>query len=260
VRLTRADQRKVMTMTAVATQPHPTDHRQVAPAVVVRELVKQIDERPVLRGINLCIQAGEYVAILGANGTGKSTLLKLLSRLTAPTSGEIVLFGQPARRDASEIRRRIGLIDHQSLLYRDLTPTENLAFFGGLYGLPDIPRRIATLLGRFGLQQRANDPVKTFSRGMVQRLAIARALLHDPDLLLADEPFTGLDAPSIDLVERVFADLVAEGKTIIMVNHSVEQTLRLADRAIVLRGGRVAMDQPTHRLYIDELLAEVTGT
>jgi heme exporter protein A len=247
-------------MTAVAT--HLPDAAPAArrAAVELRNLVKRIDDRPVLRGINLSIDAGEFVAVLGANGAGKSTLLKLLATLSAPSEGELWLFGAPTRAGAAALRRRIGLIDHQPLLYRDLTASENLAFFAALYEPGDPRRRVAAALERFGLLARADDPVKSFSRGMVQRLAIARALLHDPDLLLADEPFTGLDAPSVAFLAGVLDELIAAGKTIVMVNHDVPQTLRIARRVIVLRDGLVALDQPSDELDAATVLAGVSGT
>jgi heme exporter protein A len=247
-------------MTAVAT--HLPDAAPAArrAAVELRSLVKRIDDRPVLRGINLSIDAGEFVAVLGANGAGKSTLLKLLATLSAPSEGELRLFGAPARGGAAALRRRIGLIDHQPLLYRDLTASENLAFFAALYEPGDPRRRVAAALERFGLLARADDPVKSFSRGMVQRLAIARALLHDPDLLLADEPFTGLDAPSVAFLAGVLDELIAAGKTIVMVNHDVPQTLRIARRVVVLRDGLVALDQPSDELDVATVLAGVSGT
>jgi heme exporter protein A len=155
------------------------------------------------------------------------------------------------------LRQRIGLIGHQPMLYRDLSADENLSFFAKLYGIANPDAKVAQMLQVTGLGDRAGEPVRNFSRGMVQRVAIARALLHDPELLLADEPFDGLDAPSADSLERLLAELGETGKTIVLVNHDIEQSLRLADRAIVLRGGRVVVDQPTHRLYARELLSEV---
>jgi heme exporter protein A len=226
------------------------------PSVELRGLSKIIDGRIVLRNVNASVRAGELVGLVGANGAGKSTLLKIIATLSSPTSGELKLFGQSAFKASVELRKRIGLIDHQSLLYRDLTALENLEFYGGLYNLTDPRNEALKLLQRFSLDERADDLVKAFSRGMVQRVAIARALLHDPELLLADEPFAGLDAPSAEFLEKLFGQLTADGKAIILVSHDLEQTLRLADRVIVLRGGTVALDQPTHRLYLEEVLAE----
>jgi heme exporter protein A len=228
-----------------------------APAVELLDLSKSIDERPILRNLTLTVETGQFLAVLGANGTGKSTLLKILSTLMPPSSGEVRLFGKRATGTSIDLRRNIGLIGHQSMLYRDLSAAENLAFFAKLYAVADPAGRARQMLDMIGLRERANDPVKNFSRGMVQRVAIARALLHDPALLLADEPFDGLDAPSIESLEKLLAQLNEAGKTIVMVNHDIEQSLSIADHAIVLRGGRIALDQPTHRLYPREVLSEV---
>lgn len=227
------------------------------PAIRLRKLVKTLDERPVLRGIDLEIFEGEYVALLGANGAGKSTLLRLLATLIPPTDGVIELFGKSLNRSNAVLRAKIGLIAHNSMLYRDLSARENLRFFANLYGIGEPEDRVVRMLKMVGLLDRANDPVKNFSRGMTQRISIARALLHDPQLLLADEPFAGLDAPSSAALETLLHKLNVAGKTIVLVNHDIDQTLRLAERAIVLRQGKVALDQPTHRLYAREVLSEV---
>lgn len=239
-------------------QPAIVPDDAAPPAVRTVDLRKSLDERPVLRGINLSVRAGEYVAILGANGAGKSTLLRVLATLTPPTHGRVEIFGQPLADGGVALRARIGLIAHQSLLYRDLSALDNLLFFGRLYGLSHPAARARELLAALGLSRRADDPVKAFSRGMVQRLAIARALVHDPDLLLADEPFAGLDAPSTASLEDLLRRLNEAGKTVVLVNHDIDQSLRLAGRAIVLRGGRVALDESTMRLYPREVLSEVS--
>jgi heme exporter protein A len=228
-----------------------------APAVELLNLSKSIDDRVILRNLGLTIAGGQFLAVLGANGTGKSTLLKILSTLMPPSSGELRLFGRRATGDSVALRRNIGLIGHQSMLYRDLSAAENLQFFATLYGVADPIGRARRMLDMIGLSERANEPVKNFSRGMVQRVAIARALLHDPALLLADEPFDGLDAPSSESLEELLGQLSEGGKTIVMVNHDIEQSLGIADHAIVLRGGRIVLDQPTHRLYPREVLSEV---
>ena len=243
--------------TQLREQPPAGPTPALPPAAELLDLSKSIDGRPILRSVTLTIDDGQFLAVLGANGTGKSTLLKILSTLMPPSGGELRLFGQRATGASVGLRRSIGLIGHQSMLYRDLSAAENLEFFGKLYGVPDPTRRARQMLEMIGLRERANDPVKNFSRGMLQRVAIARALLHDPKLLLADEPFDGLDAPSIESLEDLLAQLGNAGKTIVMVNHDVEQSLAIAGRAIVLRGGRVVLDQPTHRLYPREVLSEV---
>ena len=251
-------------MIDVGTQPLQERHREapvapvaLAPAAELIGLSKTIDDRPILRDLSLVIEAGQFVSILGANGTGKTTLLKILSTLVPPSDGALFLFGQRATATSVSLRRRIGLIGHQSMLYRDLTARENLEFFGRLYGVEDPASRARRMLDMIGLSARRNDPVKNFSRGMVQRVAIARALLHDPELLLADEPFDGLDAPSTSSLEKLLTELNNTGKTIVAVLHNIDQSIELTSRAIVLRGGRVALDQSTHRLIAREVLSEV---
>jgi heme exporter protein A len=221
-------------------------------------LCKRIDERAVLDAIDLQVSRGQFVTLLGANGAGKSTLLKVLATLTPPTSGELRLFGKPGTgQDARAARARIGMIAHQPMLYRDLSARENLEFFARLYGVPDPRGRARQLLDVIELSRRADDPVKTFSRGMTQRVAIARALVHDPGLLLADEPFDGLDAPSVATLEQLLTDLREQGTTVILANHSIDQSLQLADQAIVLRGGRVVIDEPSRSLRATDVLAEM---
>ena len=247
-------------MIATAATSSPSDGAANAAdsaAVELTDVSKSIDERAILRNITLAIPAGQFVTVLGANGTGKSTLLKILSTLIAPSSGELKLFGKTASATSADLRRRIALIGHQSMLYRDLSARENLEFFARLYRVSDPKARATQMLNVIGLSDRAGDPVRTFSRGMIQRVAIARALVHNPDLLLADEPFDGLDAPSIDALEHLLGQLHEAGKTIVMVNHDIAQSLRIAEHAIILRGGRVVVNQATHRLYEREVLSEV---
>jgi heme exporter protein A len=222
------------------------------------QLGKTIDDRRILNRLGFEVKTGEFVALLGANGAGKSTLLRVLATLTPPSHGELVLFGSSVGAEMHRIRGRLGLIGHTPMLYRDLTARENLIFFGRLYGVPDPSARADHMLHYVRLHTRANDAVKTFSRGMVQRVAIARALLHDPDLLLADEPFAGLDAPSTALLENMLRTLQSEGKTIVLANHDLRQSLELADRAIVLRKGRIIIDQPSTELDAAAVLSEVS--
>ena len=246
-------------MIDVATQLETPGSAAQTPASVVRtaSVGKSIDGRTILRDVNIDVAAGQLVALLGANGTGKSTLLKVLATLVPPSTGQVELFGKIATATSADLRRRIGLIGHQSMLYHDLSARENLEFFARLYDVADVPARAKQMLGMIGLADRSEDPVRTFSRGMVQRVAIARALLHDPELILADEPFDGLDAPSSESLEQLLSDLNLAGKTIVMVHHDIETTLKIAERAIVLRDGRIAIDEPTMRLYPKEVLSEV---
>lgn len=230
-------------MLALLDQPR-TAKTAVTHAVFCRALDKSLDDRPILRDINLAIACGEFLAILGNNGAGKTTLLKILATLSAPTAGELQLFGQSLPRHAAAARARLGLIGHQSMLYRDLTARENLLFFARLYGVKNPREHADDLLNSVGMYSRADDAVKTFSRGMTQRIAIARALIHDPDMLLADEPFAGLDVAGADAVERLLSAQHQAGKTVVLVNHDVGQSLRLAQRVLLLRAGRLVVDQP----------------
>jgi len=229
-------------------------------AVSVRGLGKTIDDRDILDDLTFEVPEGSFVALLGANGAGKSSLLKILATLIPPSRGELQLFGAAVRSDATALRSRIGLIGHAPMLYRDLSALENLILFGRLYGVADPRQRAEQLLDYVELSHRASDSIKTFSRGMVQRAAIARALMHDPDLLLADEPFSGLDAPSANALERLLKRLHDEGRTIILANHDLSQSLAIAQRAIVLRRGRLVMDAPVGDLTQAEILAEVSAT
>jgi heme exporter protein A len=228
-------------------------------AVQVSGLAKTIDDKRVLTDITFDLPRGSYVALLGANGAGKSTLLKILATLIPPTKGQLALFGETLKGEAAGLRARLGLIGHGAMLYRDLSARENLVFFSRLYDVPDAASRADELLEYVGLTGRARDPVKTFSRGMAQRVSIARALVHDPDLLLADEPFAGLDAPSQRMLQEMLARLHGEGKTIILASHDLAQSLALTQRALVLRQGRLVVDEATSQLDAQAVLAEVTG-
>jgi heme exporter protein A len=225
----------------------------------VSGLAKTIDDKRVLTDITFDLPRGSYVALLGANGAGKSTLLKILATLIPPTKGQLALFGETLKGEAAGLRARLGLIGHGAMLYRDLSARENLVFFSRLYDVPDAASRADELLEYVGLTGRARDPVKTFSRGMAQRVSIARALVHDPDLLLADEPFAGLDAPSQRMLQEMLARLHGEGKTIILASHDLAQSLALTQRALVLRQGRLVVDEATSQLDAQAVLAEVTG-
>ena len=223
-------------------------------------MAKVIDDQPILSNINFELPQGGFLALLGPNGAGKSTLLHALSTLSPATHGKLELFGQSARRPDPAVRARIGMIGHQPMLYSGLSAAENLAFFGKLYRVDQPGQRAGQLLERVGLADRAEDPVMTFSRGMVQRLAIARALMHDPDLILADEPFSGLDVASTAALEQLLTQLHEEGKTIILVSHDIAQGLRLAERVVVLRRGRIVMDRTSDQTDVDAVTLETVAT
>jgi heme exporter protein A len=212
----------------------------VSAAVEATDLVKRFGRSAALRGIGFEVATGSALAVLGANGAGKSTLLRLVAGLGRPTSGSLTLGGVAASRP--EARARVGYAGHQTWLYPALTARENLWFAARLRGLRDPHERIERLLEEEALRDAAELPAGALSRGMAQRLSLARALVHAPDLLLLDEPFDGLDAPSAErLVARLRA-LRASGHTLLLVTHDPRRAAALCDRALVLAHGRVAAE------------------
>ena len=238
-------------LTAASAPAHEGD------AAALHQVSVHLDDRPVLRHVALNVPTGGFTVILGHNGAGKSTLLRVVALLLRPTRGSVQLFGKPARPQDAGTRARLGMIAHQPMLYRELTARENLTFFARLYGATNLQARAEQMLDQVGLADRANDRVKTFSRGMAQRLAIARAMMHDPDLLLADEPFAGLDIASSEKLEQLFVQLNDKGKTIVMANHDVDQSLRLARRVVALNQGAVVFDAPARDTTLDALREQV---
>jgi heme exporter protein A len=205
--------------------------------IEVKKLVKRFGLKTVLRGLDFSVQPGEFVALLGPNGAGKTTFLRILASLSRPSLGDLYVAGYRLPEQASEVRSRLGVVSHQPLLYGDLTAEENLRFYGRLYGLHDLGARLDQVLGLVGLASRRSDLVRTFSRGMQQRLAIGRAILHDPQVLLFDEPHTGLDQDACDMLDRLLRDVAAQGRTVVMTSHDLVRVEDLATRFDVLRGG-----------------------
>jgi heme exporter protein A len=245
-------------VTAVSAQLDCPCQTAAAPAVCATGLGQAIDGRAILRDVSFTLPAGGALSVLGANGAGKSTLLRLLATLTPASAGSLTLFGQTVGHGAPALRRRIGMIAHQPMLYRDLTVTENLIFFGRLYRVAAPAARADELLELVGLSDRGADPVRTLSRGQVQRVAIARSLMHDPELLLADEPFAGLDAPSAEFLSRFLLGLRRQGKTLVLTTHDIRQGLELAQQVLVLRRGCVRLLAPAAALDPALVLREVT--
>ncbi len=208
-----------------------------APAIVARGLTKQFGPVVALAGVDLEVPAGTVLAVLGPNGAGKTTLLRLLAGLARPSAGSVRVDGGDA--DRRHPRGRVGFIGHHTMLYPALTARENLVFAARLYGVADPGGRAEQLLTRNGLAAYADWPAGSFSRGMAQRLAIARGLVHDPAVMLLDEPFTGLDAPAAERLVASLRELREEGRTCVLATHDLARAGAVADRALVLSRGRV---------------------
>lgn len=208
--------------------------------IEIANVYKGFDRRPVLRGVDLSVPGGTTTALLGNNGAGKTTLIRLVAGLTKPERGEIRLGGAMMKYAGSELRRYIGLVSHSPLLYEPLTAWENLIFFARLYDLDEPAARIETLLGALHLWHRRHDQVRTYSRGMIQRLAIARAILHDPPVLLLDEPDTGLDQASIELLQTLIEQLGSEHRAIVFSTHNLENALNWSHQISILARGKIS--------------------
>ena len=213
-------------------------------AVVIRGLTKRYGHHRVLGGVDLELAAGSLCALLGPNGAGKTTLLGIVSTLVRPTAGKVSFMDTGrALEPGSELRRFIGVLAHDSFLYGGLTAEENLRFYARLYDIDQPEARIAQLLDEVGLESEARRrPVQTFSRGMVQRTALARALIHDPQVLLLDEPFTGLDRTGAQALARALGAARERGRVVMVVSHDLEALAGVADHVVVLRRGRVRHD------------------
>ena len=217
--------------------------------ISIQGLQKRFSHKWVLREINLEIGGGEFVSLFGANGAGKSTLLRILATLSTSNGGRISIGGFDPRHEAAQVRRLIGYVAHQPMLYADLSAHENLRFFARLYDVSNADERIATLLNLVSLYHRRDDRVRTFSRGMQQRLTIARALLADPPILLLDEPDDGLDPQAADQLRQYFDG----SRTIVMVSHNLARGLAMADRVVLLARGRIAFDASAKDMTLGEL-------
>jgi len=212
--------------------------------LVARGLERRFAGVPALRGVDLTVERGEVVALLGPNGAGKTTLLRVLGTQLRPSAGTFLVFGADARTRGPAVLRRLGVVGHESACYPDLTGEENLRFYARLYAVADADARVADALAWTRLGAAARRPARTYSRGMLQRLALARALLHGPDLVLLDEPFTGLDPDGTALVLRRLADVGRAGGAVVFSTHDAPGAATIATRAVVLRGGRVAWSGP----------------
>lgn len=226
-----------------------------AKAVVVTLVRKAYGLRPVLRDVSFEVEAGQCLAVLGPNGAGKTTLLRILATLTRPAQGSVNIAGHDALHEAHAVRRLVGYVGHAPLLYDELTARENLLFFARMYSLSEAESRVDGLLARVGMRSRANDRVGTFSRGQAQRVALARGILHEPQVLLLDEPDTGLDEDAVTLLHELVMERRATGLTTLLTTHTLERGLLWSDMVVVLTNGRVAHTGASAEVTLPEIRA-----
>jgi len=231
----------------------PPDAPRAKTVLEARNVSKYFGELSALRNVSLRIEPGESVFVYGPNGAGKTTLLRILASLARPTEGEVLFGGKDLHSNAAANKAKIGFVTHPTFLYGELTARENLKLVGTLFGLADVEERIRAVLELFNLQERANEPVRRLSRGLQQRVTLARTLLHNPEFVLLDEPFTGLDAASGEKLARFLRHLPEEGKAVVFSTHSFDQGAALARRLVVLDAGRVRFDGPLNLAPLDAL-------
>lgn len=242
--------------------PSPKVAPTTSPRLVLHRISKFYDRFLALDRVEVAIEPGEFVVVLGRNGAGKTTLLRLLALLLQPSEGELLFDGQPLPALDVAFRHRIGFVGHETFLYDELTLAENLRFYARLYGLANGAERVETVLAEMGLSERHAQLVRNLSRGLKQRLTLARAELHQPDLLLLDEPATGLDAATRARMHAWLAACHQRGRTVITSSHDLRESLRSATRLLLLDQGRLALDGPNtpeQRAAIESHLAEVAA-
>jgi heme exporter protein A len=219
-------------------------------ALEIDAVWKYFGDYPALREIAFSVEAGSVVALLGRNGAGKTTLLRILAGLSKPSKGAVKIHGSEVREERT--RRRIGVLGHGISLYDELTATENLVLFGKLYGLSDASKRAHQWLERTGLERVRDGLVREFSRGMRQRLAVARTFIHDPQVLLFDEPFTSLDDRAIAVLQSLIRDAQQRGSTIVMSTHQLKEAIELATHVALIRKGQLAYAGERRQEMLDD--------
>lgn len=228
-------------------------------AVEVRDLTRTFGVRKALDSVSFDLPTGAFLSVFGPNGAGKTTLVKVLTTLTAPSNGTARVCGLDVVEDAVELRHRMGLISHNPLLYPDLSAEENLLFFAEMYGVDSAQARVRELLEAVELDHRRLDLVRTFSRGMLQRLSIARALLHRPDVLFLDEPYSGLDPHAVDILDSLIAQ-IREDHTFVMISHDLAKGLELCSHALILARGKVVLSEAKSDLDAEEFAGVYRST
>lgn len=230
-----------------------------APVIETKDLSKVFGTRKALDKLSFTLPQGAFLSIFGSNGAGKTTLLRILATLAHSSSGDAKLFGLDLKEKPDEIRERIGFISHRSMLYPDLTAEENLLFAAQLYGIEDAPARVSEMLSAVELTGRRHDAVRTFSRGMTQRLSIARALIHDPALLFLDEPYSGLDPHAVDILDSLLSNM-RDGRSFVMVSHDLQKGFDLSSHILMLAKGRLVVFDKTARLDFASFAAQYRAT
>jgi heme ABC exporter ATP-binding subunit CcmA len=221
-------------------------------AIEVRGLTKTYGPQVVLRNLDLDLPWGDFLIVFGPNGSGKTTLIKVLATITRPAQGEVRVAGFDLKRNPAAIRRNIGLVTHQPLLYGDLTALENLKFHGRMFGVTHLEERIQKAAALMGLSSYLGRKVSILSHGMQKRLSLARAILHDPPILLLDEPETGLDQEALEMLEQLMGVGERGRRTVLMATHSLERGLALGNRVAILAGGKIAYHED--RALVDEAM------
>lgn len=221
--------------------------------LVADKIVKKIGTKTILNEVSLKVDKGDFVCVLGANGAGKSTLLKILSLLMKPTSGKVFFHGVDVSKDGGKISKLLGVISHHTFLYEQLTAYENLQFYGRMYGVSNLEERIYSVIKEVGLEFALHERVQSYSRGMQQRLAIARSIINSPEILFLDEPHTGLDQQAIEMFNSILTKFNSAGGTTIMITHNIEEGLLLCNKAIVVSRGQIVYQGLTQGIDKEEV-------
>ena len=229
---------------------------QQAPLISLKQAVKSYGYMQALKKVDLDIYSGTSVTIFGPNGAGKSTLLKVLSMQSRLSSGELLYNGTPYKKISDDFRHKFGVISHQLYLYSSLSAYENLKFYGSLYGIANPEKKGEELLKQLDLYKRKDDLLRTFSRGMLQRVSIARALIHNPEIIFLDEPYTGLDSYASQKLSTIIKQQIEENKTVIMVTHDIETGFFQADNLLIMDKGKIVYNKQKSSINIDDFRKE----
>lgn len=229
---------------------------QQTPLISLKQAVKRYGYMQALKKVDLDIYQGSSVTIFGPNGAGKSTLLKVLSMQSRLSSGELLYNGTPYKKISDDFRHKFGVISHQLYLYSSLSAYENLKFYGNLYGIANPEKKGEELLKQLDLYKRKDDLLHTFSRGMLQRVSIARALIHNPEIIFLDEPYTGLDSFAAQKLSTIIKQQIEENKTVIMVTHDIETGFFQADNLLIMDKGKIVYNKQKSSINIDDFRKE----